>query len=117
AAGLTASAWKTSAGAASRVPVARATNLTRQLRDYQAAGLTVAGLAADGEVDVADLAVATEPLVLVVGSEGKGLSRLVRETCDVLVRIPMTATTESLNAGVAAGIALYEISRLRSAAR
>jgi 23S rRNA (guanosine2251-2'-O)-methyltransferase len=117
AAGMTASAWKTSAGAASRVPVARATNLTRQLRDYQAAGLTVAGLAADGEVDVADLAVATEPLVLVVGSEGKGLSRLVRETCDVLVRIPMTATTESLNAGVAAGIALYEISRLRSAPR
>ncbi len=116
AAGMTASAWKTSAGAAARVPVARATNLTRALRDYQAAGLTVVGLAADGEVAIEVLAAATEPLVLVVGSEGKGLSRLVAETCDVLVRIPMSSTTESLNAGVAAGIALYEIERLRRAA-
>ncbi len=113
AAGLTASAWKTSAGAAARVPVARATNLTRQLRDFGAAGLTVVGLAADGSMDVRELDVATEPLVLVVGSEGQGLSRLVAATCDVLVRIPMAATTESLNAGVAAGIALYEIDRHR----
>lgn len=113
AAGLTASAWKTSAGAAARVPVARATNLTRQLRDFGAAGLTVVGLAADGSMDVRELEVATEPLVLVVGSEGQGLSRLVAATCDVLVRIPMVATTESLNAGVAAGIALYEIDRHR----
>ena len=91
AAGMTASAWKTSAGAAARVPVARATNLTRQLKEYQDAGLMVAGLDADGDVDVADLEIATAPLVLVVGSEGKGLSRLVRETCDVLVRIPISA--------------------------
>ncbi len=115
AAGMTASAWKTSAGAAARVPVARATNLTRQLKAYQEAGLMVAGLDAAGEVDIADLEIATEPMVLVVGSEGKGLSRLVSETCDVLVRIPISATTESLNAGVAAGIALYEIDRLRRA--
>ncbi len=113
AAGMTASAWKTAAGAAARVPVARATNLTRQLKDYQQAGLMVAGLDAAGDVDIADLAIATEPMVLVVGSEGKGMSRLVRETCDVLVRIPTAATTESLNAGVAASIALYEIDRLR----
>lgn len=113
AAGMTASAWKTSAGAASRVPVARATNLTRQLKAYQEAGLMVAGLDADGDVALDDLDLAADPLVLVVGSEGKGLSRLVRETCDVLVRIPMAATTESLNAGVAAGIALYEIDRRR----
>jgi 23S rRNA (guanosine2251-2'-O)-methyltransferase len=113
AAGMTASAWKTAAGAAARVPVGRATNLTRQLKAFQEAGLMVAGLDASGDVDVADLPIATEPMVLVVGSEGKGLSRLVRETCDVLVRIPMAATTESLNAGVAAGIALYEISRQR----
>jgi 23S rRNA (guanosine2251-2'-O)-methyltransferase len=113
AAGMTASAWKTSAGAAARVPVARATNLTRQLRAYQDAGLTVAGLDAEGTVAIADLEVATEPLVVVVGSEGKGLSRLVRDTCDVLVRIPMAATSESLNAGVAAGIALYEVDRRR----
>jgi 23S rRNA (guanosine2251-2'-O)-methyltransferase len=114
AAGMTASAWKTSAGAAARVPVARAVNLTRQLKDYQAAGLMVAGLDAEGAVDLAELDVATDPLVLVVGSEGRGLSRLVRETCDVLVRIPMAAATESLNAGVAAGIALYEVDRRRS---
>ncbi len=112
-AGMTASAWKTSAGAAARVPVARVTNLTRQLKAYQEAGLMVAGLDVSGEVDIADLEIATEPMVLVVGSEGKGLSRLVSETCDVLVRIPISATTESLNAGVAAGIALYEIDRLR----
>ncbi|MBA3233193.1 MAG: 23S rRNA (guanosine(2251)-2'-O)-methyltransferase RlmB [Propionibacteriales bacterium] len=115
AAGMTASAWKTSAGAAARIPVARVTNLTRQLKEFQADGLMVAGLDAAGTVDVEGLQVATEPLVLVVGSEGKGLSRLVRETCDVLVRIPMTATTESLNAGVAAGIALYAIDRRRAA--
>jgi 23S rRNA (guanosine2251-2'-O)-methyltransferase len=114
AAGMTASAWKTSAGAAARVPVARATNLTRQLRSYQDAGLTVAGLDAEGTVGIRELEAATEPLVLVVGSEGKGLSRLVRDTCDVLVRIPMATTTESLNAGVAASIALYEIDQRRS---
>jgi 23S rRNA (guanosine2251-2'-O)-methyltransferase len=114
AAGMTASAWKTSAGAAARVPVARATNLTRQLKDYQSAGLMVAGLDAEGSVDIADLDLAGDPLVLVVGSEDRGLSRLVRETCDVLVRIPMAAATESLNAGVAAGIALYEVDRRRS---
>jgi 23S rRNA (guanosine2251-2'-O)-methyltransferase len=114
AAGMTASAWKTAAGAAARVPVARATNLTRQLKAYQETGLMVAGLDADGTTDIADLELADGPLVLVVGSEGKGLSRLVRETCDVLVRIPMSAPTESLNAGVAAGIALYEVDRRRS---
>ncbi len=113
AAGMTASAWKTSAGAAARVPVARATNLTRQLKAYQDDGLMVAGLDAEGEVALGELDLATEPLVLVVGSEGNGLSRLVRETCDVLVRIPMAMSTESLNAGVAAGIALYEIDRRR----
>lgn len=113
AAGMTASAWKTSAGAAVRVPVAKATNLTRQLKDYQEEGLMVAGLDAEGTVDIGDLNLADGPLVLVVGSEGTGLSRLVAETCDVLVRIPMASSTESLNAGVAAGIALYEIDRAR----
>lgn len=113
AAGMTAAAWKSSAGAAARLPVARATNLTRQLRDYQQAGMMVAGLDADGDVTLEELDLATEPLVLAVGSEGKGLSRLVRETCDVLVRIPMTVQSESLNAGVAAGVALYEIARRR----
>lgn len=113
AAGMTASAWKTSAGAAARVPVARVTNLTRALEIYKREGLMVVGLDAAGKVGIADLDVAEGPVVLVVGSEGKGLSRLVRESCDVLVRIPMSASSESLNAGVAAGIALYEIDRRR----
>jgi 23S rRNA (guanosine2251-2'-O)-methyltransferase len=116
AAGMTASAWKTSAGAAARVPVARVTNLTRALEAYKREGLMVAGLDAAGSVDITELEVATSPLVLVVGSEGKGLSRLVRDSCDVLVRIPMSAASESLNAGVAAGIALYEIDRHRRTA-
>jgi 23S rRNA (guanosine2251-2'-O)-methyltransferase len=114
AAGMTAAAWKTSAGAAARVPVARTTNLVRQLETYQAEGLLVAGLDAGGDVDLPGLDFALEPLVLVVGSEDRGLSRLVRETCDATVRIPMAATTESLNAGVAAGIALYQIARSRA---
>ena len=113
AAGMTASAWKTSAGAAARLPVARATNLTRTLRSYAEAGLVVVGLAADAAVSLDDLAAATDPLVLVVGSEGRGLSRLVGETCDLLVRIPMAGEVESLNAGVAAGVALAEIARRR----
>jgi 23S rRNA (guanosine2251-2'-O)-methyltransferase len=114
AAGMTASAWKTSAGAASRVRIARVTNLTRALKAYADAGCMIIGLAAGGQsLDAMDRGLATGPVVLVVGSEGEGLSRLVSETCDVIVGIPMTSTTESLNAGVAAGVALYEIARAR----
>lgn len=113
AAQMTAAAWKTSAGAAARVPVARATNLTRQLKAYQEAGLMVVGLAADGDVELPALDLADGPLVVVVGSEGKGLSRLVSETCDQLVSIPMSSDLESLNAGVATGVALYAIARAR----
>ncbi|WP_235738153.1 23S rRNA (guanosine(2251)-2'-O)-methyltransferase RlmB [Nocardioides alcanivorans] len=114
AAGMTASAWKTSAGAAARVPVAQTVNLTRQLKAYQEAGCMVVGLAADGDVSLPDLELATGPLVLVVGSEGKGLGRLVSETCDQLLSIPMAAELESLNAGVAASIALYSVAQARS---
>ncbi|GAB3452936.1 23S rRNA (guanosine(2251)-2'-O)-methyltransferase RlmB [Kineococcus endophyticus] len=113
AAGMTASAWKTSAGAAARVPVARATNLVRAIEEYQKAGLFVVGLDADGDVDLPELRLADGPLVVVVGAEGAGLSRLVREKCDQVVSIPMAAAVESLNAGVAAGIALYEVARHR----
>jgi 23S rRNA (guanosine2251-2'-O)-methyltransferase len=113
-AGMTASAWKTSAGAAVRVPVARATNLARTLAAFQKAGYFVVGLAIDGDTDVAALPTADSPLVLVVGSEGEGLSRLVREACDVVARIPMAGGTDSLNAGVAAGVALYAIARQRA---
>lgn len=114
AAQMTAAAWKTSAGAAARVPVARATNLTRQIKAYQEAGLMVIGLAADGEVGLPDLDLADGPLAVVIGSEGKGLSRLVSETIDQTVSIPMASDLESLNAGVAAGIALYAISLARA---
>ncbi|MFC8720113.1 23S rRNA (guanosine(2251)-2'-O)-methyltransferase RlmB [Kitasatospora sp. NPDC057198] len=114
AAGMTAGAWKTSSGAAARLPVARATNLTRALEAYQKAGLMVVGLAADGEAEIGDLEALTGPVVIVAGSEGKGLSRLVSETCDLRVRIPMPGRTESLNAGVAAGVVLYEAARLRA---
>lgn len=115
AAGMTAGAWKTSSGAAARVPVARAANLTRALESYQKAGCFVVGLAADGEHSVSDLESLNGPVVVVIGSEGKGLSRLVAETCDLRVRIPMPGQAESLNASVAAGIVLYEASRLRAA--
>jgi len=114
AAGMTAGAWKSSAGAATRVPVARAANLTRALEAYKKAGLTVVGLAADGDISLEELDAATDPIVVVVGSEGKGLSRLVQETCDLTVRIPMAGGNESLNAGVAASIVLYEVARRRA---
>ncbi len=115
AAGMTASAWKVSAGAAARVRVARATNLTRALVDLKKAGCFVVGLDTDGDLEIGELEAATGPLAVVVGSEGKGLSRLVRETCDVVVSIPMAGAMESLNAGVAAGVALYEVARRRAA--
>jgi 23S rRNA (guanosine2251-2'-O)-methyltransferase len=114
AAGMTASAWKASAGAAARLPVGRATNLNRALAAYKDAGLLVVGLAGGGDVDLSEFEAATEPIVLVVGSEGKGLSRLVQERCDLVVRIPIAAATESLNASVAAGVALYEVARRRA---
>lgn len=114
AAGLTAAAWKTSAGAAARVPVAQTVNLVRQLKAYQDAGCMVVGLAAEGDVLLPHFDLGDGPLVLVVGSEGEGLSRLVAETCDQLLSIPMASSLESLNAGVAAGIALYAVARSRA---
>jgi 23S rRNA (guanosine2251-2'-O)-methyltransferase len=111
-AGVTAGAWKASAGALARVPVAQAPNLSRALAGYAEAGLFVVGLEADAEANIGSMTLAGRPLVLVIGSEGKGLSRLVAQQCDAVVRIPISGA-ESLNAGVAAGIALYEVSRLR----
>lgn len=117
-AGITASAWKTSAGAAARLPVAQTVNLVRQLKAYQDAGCMVVGLAADGDLSlpdlVADADLAGGPLVVVIGAEGGGLSRLVSETCDHLVSIPMSSTLESLNAGVAASVALYAVAQARA---
>ena len=110
---MSGAAWKASAGAAVRIRVAQASNMVSALRAYKAEGIFVVGLDSDGETTVGDLELATGPLVLVVGAEGAGLSRLVSETCDLLVSVPMTREVESLNAGVATGIALYEIARHR----
>ena len=112
-AGMTAAAWKTSAGAAARIPVARATNLNRSLRTYAEAGLTLIGLDGHAATSISEVPDMSGPVVLVVGSEGAGLSRLTREACDTLASIPISESIESLNAGVAAGIALYELARHR----
>ncbi|ORI19318.1 23S rRNA (guanosine(2251)-2'-O)-methyltransferase RlmB [Rhodococcus sp. 1168] len=111
-ASVSAVAWRTSAGAAARLQVARATNLTRTLKDWQAKGVTIIGLDAEGDTTLDEFD-GTGPLAVVVGSEGKGLSRLVRETCDSILSIPMAGPVESLNASVAAGVVLADIARQR----
>ena len=113
-AGVTAGAWKASAGALARLPVAQAVNLTRAIEGYKKAGFFVAGLDAAGTTDVRDMTIADGPMVLVVGSEGRGLSRVVAAACDMLVSIPMASGNESLNAGIAASIALFEIAGVRA---
>ena len=112
-AGVNSAAWKTSAGAAARTPVALATNLTRTLKDLKKQGVFVIGLDGNGDTPLPGLKLADRPLAVVVGSEGSGLSRLVAEQCDAIVSIPISSATESLNAGIAASVAFYEISKLR----
>ncbi|WP_261165941.1 23S rRNA (guanosine(2251)-2'-O)-methyltransferase RlmB [Microbacterium sp. Marseille-Q6965] len=114
-AGVNAAAWKTSAGALARIPVAMASNLTSTLKDLKKQGVFVLGLDGDGEVSLPELQLADRPIVIVVGSEGKGLSRLVTENCDQVVSIPISAATESLNAGIAASVALYQVATIRAA--
>ncbi|MDO5034409.1 MAG: 23S rRNA (guanosine(2251)-2'-O)-methyltransferase RlmB [Actinomycetaceae bacterium] len=115
-ASVNAAVWKVSAGAAARVPIARETNLVQSLRKLKEAGCFVIGLDGEGDVSLRDVEVASDPLVVVTGAEGKGLSRLVRETCDQIVSIPIDSAVESLNAAVATGVALYEISQKRAEA-
>ncbi len=112
-AGVTAAAWRTSAGTAARIPIAQVTNLVRALKQAQQAGMFVLGLDADGDVSLDDLEAAVDPVVVVLGSEGRGLSRLVGETCDLTVSIPMSGPAESLNASVAVSVTLAEIARRR----
>ncbi|GAA2983747.1 23S rRNA (guanosine2251-2'-O)-methyltransferase [Microbacterium terrae] len=116
-ASVNSAAWKTSAGAAARVPVALAPNLTTTLKEFKKQGVFVLGLDGGGDVSLPALELADRPVVIVVGSEGKGLSRLVTETCDQIVSIPIEAATESLNAGIAASVALYQVASLRDRAR
>jgi 23S rRNA (guanosine2251-2'-O)-methyltransferase len=116
AAGLTAAVAKASAGAIEHLKAAQVTNLARTLEELKEAGLWVAGVDMAGELayDRADLAV---PLALVVGSEGQGLHRLVREKCDFTVRLPMRGKVASLNAAVSGSIVLYEAMRQRQRGR
>ncbi|MFJ4046579.1 23S rRNA (guanosine(2251)-2'-O)-methyltransferase RlmB [Microbacterium sp. NPDC089987] len=115
-ASVNSAAWKTSAGAAARLPVALAANLTTLLKEFKKQGVFVLGLDGGGDVALPALELADRPVVIVVGSEGKGLSRLVTETCDQIVSIPISSATESLNAGIAASVALYQVSTVRAAA-
>ena len=113
AAAMTASAWKSSAGAAARLPVAQVTNMARTIEDAKKLGCFVIGLDGESDQTLSGMKVAKENVMIVVGSEGKGLSRLVREKCDLVVSIPMRATTESLNASVATSIALFWVDEQR----
>lgn len=115
-ASVTAVAWRTSAGTAARLPVARATNITRTVKEFQKNGYQVVGLDAGSDHTLDTYEGGTDPVVIVIGSEGKGISRLVSETCDVLMSIPMTGWVESLNASVAAGSVLSEFARQRRVA-
>ena len=111
--GVTAAAWKTSAGAAARIPVALAANLNSTIKDFQKRGLFVIGLDGGGDINLPNFKLGNEPLLLIIGSEGKGLSRLVQENCDAVVSIPIAKDTESLNAGIAASVVLYEVAKAR----
>ena len=111
-AGLTAIVAKTSAGAVSYLPVARVANLTSLLKELKKEGLWVFGTAADGNTSLYD-ADLKGPAVIVIGSEGDGMGRLVREQCDFLVSIPMRGRLNSLNASAAAAVVLYEAVRQR----
>ena len=113
AAAITASAWKSSAGSAARLPVAQVTNMARTIEDAKKIGCFVIGLDGESDETLSGMKVASENVMIVVGSEGKGLSRLVREKCDLVVSIPMRATTESLNASVATSIALFWVDEQR----
>lgn len=103
---------KTSAGASEHLLIAQETNLTRTIDYLKQQNIWVMGLAGEGQTsyDKADL---TGPLALVVGNEGKGISRLVREHCDLLIRLPMRGVINSLNAAIAGSIVLYEALRQR----
>ena len=103
---------KSSAGAADSIPVIRATNLSRVLRDLQKLGVWIHGLAGDAGASLYDLDL-TGNVALVLGGEADGMRRLTREHCDSVVRIPMPGDFESLNVSVATGVALFEAVRQR----
>jgi 23S rRNA (guanosine2251-2'-O)-methyltransferase len=110
AAGITAAVVRASAGATEHASIAQVTNLQRTLLSLSKSGLEIVGLDAGADIDVRDLEPSSRGRVLVVGSEGKGLRRMVRERCDVVVLIRQRGPMDSLNASVAAAIAMYELS-------
>ncbi|PWG63455.1 23S rRNA (guanosine(2251)-2'-O)-methyltransferase RlmB [Bifidobacterium callitrichidarum] len=112
-ASVTAAAWKVSAGAAAHMPVARVVNLNKAIEGLKERGYYVVGLDGGGDKLVGETGFETDPLVVVLGSEGSGLSRLVREACDAIAGIPISSSVESLNASVAAGISLYAVANAR----
>ncbi|HEX6947687.1 MAG TPA: RNA methyltransferase [Acidimicrobiia bacterium] len=114
---LSAAAFKAAAGALERVPVAVVSSIPDASSRLKDLGMWVVGLAADSSRTLFGLELLTEPVAVVVGGEGSGLSRLTAERCDLLVSIPMAAETESLNASVAAALAAYEVVRVRAAGR
>ncbi|MFS0724495.1 23S rRNA (guanosine(2251)-2'-O)-methyltransferase RlmB [Paenibacillus sp. 1P07SE] len=113
-ASLNATVYKTSAGAVEHVPVARVTNLAQTIESLKKQGVWIAGADAAAEQEVYETNL-NLPLAVVIGNEGKGLGRLIREKCDFLVKLPMRGRLNSLNASVAAGVLMYEIVRQRGA--
>ncbi|HHQ69681.1 MAG TPA: 23S rRNA (guanosine(2251)-2'-O)-methyltransferase RlmB [Halothiobacillaceae bacterium] len=113
--GLTPAARKASAGASERLPLVEVTNLARTLDALKARGIWLVGTAGDAETSVYQTRFATDPVALVMGSEGRGMRRLTRDRVDELVRIPMVDTVESLNVSVACGVCLFEFRRQRLA--
>jgi len=110
AAGITAAVVRASAGATEHASIARVTNLQRTLLSLSESGMEIVGLDAGADMDIRQLEPSTRGRVLVVGSEGKGLRRMVRQRCDIVVHIRQVGPMDSLNASVAAAIAMYEIS-------
>ncbi|MEI5909174.1 23S rRNA (guanosine(2251)-2'-O)-methyltransferase RlmB [Bacillus spongiae] len=110
--GLTATVAKASTGAIEYVPVARVTNLARTIDEFKERGIWIVGTDAKGSDDYRNLD-GTMPLCLVIGSEGKGMGRLIRDKCDFLVHLPMSGHVTSLNASVAASLLMYEVYRKR----
>lgn len=111
--GLTTTVAKASTGAIEHIPVVKVTNLSRTLEEMKQRGIWVVGTDASGKQDYRSLD-GNMPLALVIGSEGKGMGRLVKEKCDFLIRLPMAGKVTSLNASVAAGLLMYEVYRKRS---
>lgn len=110
---ITATVSKTSAGAVEYVPVARVTNLAQTIEQLKELGIWIVGTVVDAHEEIYDATVFDGPVAVVIGNENKGMGRLIREKCDVLAKLPMAGRINSLNASVAAGVAMYEVLRRR----